>query len=240
MIAKKIKNCWKKTPNWATKRWNRYVIRALDKGMPYASFNEFTEFVEEEIRLAYNPISSLQVLKQTEKSSEEIQKRLKTIALASSWSTPKERHLKIEEGHEVPKLKRCPDFMADEEPLLQTKSLHIQMRKISDCRSTRKGGLFSPTICVLVDSGSAISQKIIRERSAAIFANRFILHHFTRNNLRPKGAETTKRKRRFPLLCTAREQTTAKSYVYDYTGMAVLCKGRKPRNIGECLIGYSE
>ena len=77
--------------------------------MPYLSFNEFTEFVAEEAHIACNPISSLHALKQTEGSSEKIQKRLKASALARSTSTPKTRHLKIKEGHNVPKLNDSDD-----------------------------------------------------------------------------------------------------------------------------------
>ena len=53
----------KKTPNWATEHWNRYVARALDKGMPYPSFSKFTEFVVDEAHIACNLISSLHALK---------------------------------------------------------------------------------------------------------------------------------------------------------------------------------
>ena len=53
-----------------------------------------------------------------------------------------------------------------------------------------------------------ISQKIVRETSPAIIANRFIPHRFTRNSLRPKELKQP-RKRKFLLLFTARDQTTA-------------------------------
>ena len=92
----------KKLPIWATKSWNRYVTWDLDKGMPYPTFNEFTEFVVEEARIACNQISSLRAIKQAEQSSEKIQICLKASALMTSTSTPKARHLKIKEGHKVP------------------------------------------------------------------------------------------------------------------------------------------
>ena len=76
----------KKLPNSATKHWNKYITRALDKSMPYPSFKEFTEFVAEEARNACKPISSFHVLKQAKGSSEKIQKRLKASALATSTS----------------------------------------------------------------------------------------------------------------------------------------------------------
>ena len=45
--CEEIQKLLKNLPNLATKRWNRYVTRALDKGMPYPNFNDFTEFVAE-------------------------------------------------------------------------------------------------------------------------------------------------------------------------------------------------
>ena len=92
----------KKLPNWVTKCWNRYVTRDLDKGMPYPSLNEFTDFVAEKACIACNQISFLHASKQAEGSSEKIQKHLKARALATSASTPKAIHLKIKEGQKFP------------------------------------------------------------------------------------------------------------------------------------------
>ncbi|XP_039594499.1 uncharacterized protein LOC120516697 [Polypterus senegalus] len=76
-----------KLPDWLTAQWNRYVSKALSEDQPYSSLQEFSDFVEEEVRIACNPISSLYALKHTEEKPVKEQKRLKAITLMSSTKT---------------------------------------------------------------------------------------------------------------------------------------------------------
>lgn len=73
-----------KLPDWATTRWNRYVTKKLDKDEPYPGFQEFSEFIAEEARIACNPISSLHALKRGDEKPGKDQKRLKANTLVMS------------------------------------------------------------------------------------------------------------------------------------------------------------
>lgn len=73
-----------KLPYWVTTHWNQYVTKALDEGEPYPNFEEFSDFVAEETRIACNPVSSLYALKHTEEKTGKEQKRVKASNLATS------------------------------------------------------------------------------------------------------------------------------------------------------------
>ncbi|XP_053293853.1 uncharacterized protein LOC128454468 [Pleuronectes platessa] len=55
-----------KLPDWLTARWNRNVIEAEEKSSKFPSFSQFVKFLIREVKIACNPVTSLQSLKQGE------------------------------------------------------------------------------------------------------------------------------------------------------------------------------
>lgn len=55
-----------KWPDWLTARWNRKVIKVEEKSSKFPSFSEFVEFLIREAKIACNPVTWLQSLKQGE------------------------------------------------------------------------------------------------------------------------------------------------------------------------------
>lgn len=73
-----------KLPDWATARWNRIVTKELDDGKPYPSFEQFSNFLAEEARIACNPVSSLHALKRIEEKAGTEVKRIKARTLVTT------------------------------------------------------------------------------------------------------------------------------------------------------------
>ena len=57
------KRILQKLPDWLTTRWNRTVTERMSRGKPYPIFKDFVTFLQEESKVANNPISSLGALR---------------------------------------------------------------------------------------------------------------------------------------------------------------------------------
>lgn len=55
-----------KLPDWLTARWNQKIIEVEDVSNQFPSFSQFVKFLTKEAKIAYNPVTSLQSLKQGE------------------------------------------------------------------------------------------------------------------------------------------------------------------------------
>ncbi|XP_035525621.1 uncharacterized protein LOC118333908 [Morone saxatilis] len=55
-----------KLPDWLTARWNRKVIDIQEESNQFPSFSQFVKFLTREAKIACNPVTSLQSLKQGE------------------------------------------------------------------------------------------------------------------------------------------------------------------------------
>lgn len=70
-----------KLPDWTTSGWNCCITKALDEEKAYPGFCEYADFISKEAHIAYNPVSSLFVLKHTNENPEKEQKHLKASVL---------------------------------------------------------------------------------------------------------------------------------------------------------------
>ena len=68
----------KKLPEWMVRRWSCIVVGELDRSGDYPSFAHFTEFLQTEARIAYNPIAS-PLLMSVKGTDERIPKRAKAL-----------------------------------------------------------------------------------------------------------------------------------------------------------------
>lgn len=77
-----------KLPDWLTARWNRQVIEIEEATNQFPSFSQFVKFLTREVKIACNPLTSLQALKQDEaeknKSSRHFNLAAKTLITSSS------------------------------------------------------------------------------------------------------------------------------------------------------------
>lgn len=77
-----------KLPDWLTARWNRQVIEIEEATNQFPSFSQFVKFLTREVKIACNPLTSLQALKQDEtektKSSRHFNFAAKTLITSSS------------------------------------------------------------------------------------------------------------------------------------------------------------
>ncbi|XP_030606244.1 uncharacterized protein LOC115794743 [Archocentrus centrarchus] len=55
-----------KLPDWLTARWNRHVVEIEEEVDQFPSFSQFVKFLTREVKIACNPLTSLQSLKQSE------------------------------------------------------------------------------------------------------------------------------------------------------------------------------
>lgn len=77
-----------KLPDWLTARWNRQVIEIEEATNQFPSFSQFVKFLTREVKIACNPLTSLQALKQDEaektKSSRHFNFAAKTLITSAS------------------------------------------------------------------------------------------------------------------------------------------------------------
>lgn len=75
-----------KLPDWLTARWNRRVMEMEEQSGQFPSFSQFMKFLIREAKIACNPVTSLQALKQgeTEKPKQQRQQNVKAKTLTTS------------------------------------------------------------------------------------------------------------------------------------------------------------
>ncbi len=75
-----------KLPEWLTVRWNRKVIEIEEEINQFPSFSQFVKFLTREVKIACNPVTSLQALKLGEVENPKFQKRFVAKTLTTSTS----------------------------------------------------------------------------------------------------------------------------------------------------------
>ncbi len=75
-----------KLPEWLTVRWNRKVIEIEEEIYQFPSFSQFVKFLTREVKIACNPVTSLQALKLGEVENPKFQKRFVAKTLTTSTS----------------------------------------------------------------------------------------------------------------------------------------------------------
>ncbi|KAK3545764.1 hypothetical protein QTP70_011831, partial [Hemibagrus guttatus] len=77
-----------KLPDWLAVRWNRKVIEIEEESNQFPSFSQFVKFLIREVKIACNPVTSLQALKLGEVEKPKFQKRqsfgAKTLTTSSN------------------------------------------------------------------------------------------------------------------------------------------------------------
>ena len=58
-----------KLPDWLTSRWNRKVVEIEEFSGGFPNFNQFVDFITKEAKIACNPVTSLQALKNSDSTS---------------------------------------------------------------------------------------------------------------------------------------------------------------------------
>lgn len=71
-----------KLPDWLTARWNRKVMEMEEESDQLPSFSQFVKFLSRKAKIACNPVTSLQSLKQSEIEKAKQQKQLNVKAKA--------------------------------------------------------------------------------------------------------------------------------------------------------------
>ncbi|KAL6457443.1 hypothetical protein MHYP_G00344060 [Metynnis hypsauchen] len=61
-----------KLPDWLIARWSRKVLEIEEKSNKFPSFSQFVEFLTREAKIACNPVTSLQSLKQVKQPAQEV------------------------------------------------------------------------------------------------------------------------------------------------------------------------
>ncbi|KAK0147266.1 hypothetical protein N1851_013318 [Merluccius polli] len=99
-----------KLPDWLSVRWNRKVIEVEEKQSKFPSFRQFVEFLIREARIACNPVTSLQSLKQGENEQPKQQRyqnvKAKTLTTSSNEETVKTCTLCKKTGHTLLKCRK--------------------------------------------------------------------------------------------------------------------------------------
>lgn len=80
-----------KLPDWLTASWNRKVTKVQEDGKQFPSFSQFVKFLTREAKIACNPVTSLQSLKQGEAENTKSQRQqsfaAKTLTTSSDENT---------------------------------------------------------------------------------------------------------------------------------------------------------
>lgn len=63
-----------KLSDWLAERWNKMAVEEEEKSNQFPSFSQFVKFLTREAKIACNPVTSLQSLKQSEPEKTKIQK----------------------------------------------------------------------------------------------------------------------------------------------------------------------
>lgn len=81
-----------KLPDWLTARWNRKVVNMEEESNQFPSFSQFVRFLMKEAKIACNPVTSLQSLKQSDVEKPKTQRQqsleVKTLNTSSNEKTP--------------------------------------------------------------------------------------------------------------------------------------------------------
>ncbi|XP_073718035.1 uncharacterized protein [Misgurnus anguillicaudatus] len=77
----------KKLPEWMIRRWSRIVVEELDRSGEFPSFAHFTGFMQEEARVACNPIAS-PLLMNLKPSDERFPRRAKALNTSIQTKSP--------------------------------------------------------------------------------------------------------------------------------------------------------
>ncbi|XP_067432783.1 uncharacterized protein [Thunnus thynnus] len=101
-----------KLPDWLTARWNRKVIEVQENSNQFPSFSQFVKFLTREAKIACNPVTSLQSLKQTDAEKTKYQRPqslgAKTLTTNSNERTNMSCIFCQKSGHT---LHKCRKFM---------------------------------------------------------------------------------------------------------------------------------
>nr|XP_055049264.1 uncharacterized protein LOC129434357 [Misgurnus anguillicaudatus] len=129
-----------KLPDWLTARWNRKVIEIEEQSSLFPSFSQFVKFLTKEVKIACNPVTSLQSLKQGgETDMPKYQRRqnvkAKTLITSSNEETVKTCIFCKKFGHA---LHKCRKFV--ENPVTDRVKF-VQAEKL--CFGCLKSGHFS-------------------------------------------------------------------------------------------------
>ena len=103
-----------KLPDWLTARWNRKVIEVEEVSSKFPSFSQFVKFLIREAKMACNPVTSLQSLKQVEIEKPKQQRyqsfTAKTLTTSSNEETVKTCTFCEKTGHT---LLKCRKFVEE-------------------------------------------------------------------------------------------------------------------------------